>query len=273
MIRVERGQEPEGLEAIRKAEVKRLAAIVRKAPPKATDFGNKYNIARRDLWKSQGRTCCYCERRIDRLYNDVEHFRPKTRAYRGGGRPTHGYWWLAWTWENLLFACPRCNRRHKKNRFPLARGSGILPTGHCPPGPERALLVDPSGTDDPVDHIQFVPLHQAGKGEKWLPVPRGGSRRGKRTIQVLKLDRPALVTDYGDHVADLVSHHVKEIRGAIRAGDGRAVAKAWRTALKRLFHSRQVFQALSHDVLDHHFPLAIRQQWDLTLDRPARAAF
>ncbi|WP_437652473.1 HNH endonuclease [Sorangium sp. So ce1182] len=269
MIRVERGPEPEGLEAICKVEVERLAAIVRQgAPPKAKDFGNKYNIARRDLWKAQGRTCCYCERRVDRLYNDVEHFRPKTRAYRGGGLPTLGYWWLAWTWENLLFACPRCNRRHKKNKFPLAQGSGILPTGHSPPGPERALLLDPSGQDDPLDHIQFVPLHQAGKKEKWVPVARGGSRRGKRSIQVLKLDRPALVTDYADHVSDLVNHHVKQIREAIRAGDGRAVAKAWRAALKKLFYPRQAFKALSYDVLDHHFPLLIRQRWGLHLDRP-----
>ncbi|WP_437280391.1 hypothetical protein WME90_07465 [Sorangium sp. So ce375] len=268
MIRVDRGPKPEGLEGVRKVEVKRLATLVREAPPKATDFGTKYNIVRRDLWKVQGRTCCYCERRIDRLYNDVEHFRPKTRAYRGRGRPTHGYWWLAWTWENLLFACPSCNRRHKKNKFPLARGSRLLPVGHGPPGPERAVLIDPSGEDDPIEHIQFVPFRQAGKKEKWIPVARGGSRRGKRTIQVLKLDRPALVTDYGDHVSDLVSHHVKAIRAAIRAGDGRAVATAWRTALRKLFYRRQAFKALSYDVLDHHFPLMIRQQWYLELYRP-----
>ncbi|WP_437999993.1 hypothetical protein WMF26_09065 [Sorangium sp. So ce185] len=268
MIRVDRGPKPEGLEAIRKLEVKRLAAIVRGAPPKAADFGNRYNIARRDLWKAQGQTCCYCERRIDRLYNDVEHFRPKTRAHRGGDRPTHGYWWLAWTWENLLFACPNCNRRHKKNKFPLVRGSRILPVGHSPPGPERALLVDPAGSDDPMDHIQFVPFHRAGKKAKWIPVARGGSRRGKRTIQVLKLDRPALVTHYGDHVSDLVDHHVKGIREAIGTGDGHAAAKAWQAALKKLFHPRQAFKALSHDVLDHHFPLGLRQQWRLELYRP-----
>lgn len=193
MIRVDRGPKPDGLEAIRKEEVKRLATIVRGGRPKAKDFGSKFNFVRGALWKAQGRKCCYCERRIDRLYNDVEHFRPKTRAYRGQGRPTHGYWWLAWTWENLLFACPRCNRRHKKNRFPLARGRRILPARHNPPGPERALLLDPAGTEDPIDHIQFSRF-KIGKKEKWIPVPRGRSRKGERTIRVLKLDRPALVT-------------------------------------------------------------------------------
>jgi hypothetical protein len=76
------------------------------------------------------------------------------------------------------------------------------------------------------------------------------------------------VTDYGDHVSDLVSHHVKAIRAAIRAGDGRAVATAWRTALRKLFYRRQALKALSYDVLDHHFPLMIRQQWYLELYRP-----
>ncbi|WP_437676633.1 HNH endonuclease [Sorangium sp. So ce131] len=267
MIRVDRGPTPLGLEAIRKAEVKRLAAIVRRAPPKAKDFGHEYNVVRGALWKAQGRKCCYCERRVDRLYNDVEHFRPKTRAYRGPGRPTHGYWWLAWTWENLLFACPRCNRRHKKNRFPLARKSLVLPARQNPPGPERALLIDPSSKEDPICHIQFVPLG-AGKRRKWLPVARRGSRRGKRTIKILKLARPELVDDYRDHVSDVVGPHVEKIRKAIGAGDGRTVAKAWRSALKTLFRPRQVFQALSYDVLDHHFPPAIRQRWGLDLARP-----
>ncbi|WP_437591597.1 hypothetical protein [Sorangium sp. So ce1000] len=268
MIRVDRGPKPEALEAIRKAEVKRLAAIVRRGRPQATDFGNEYNVVRSALWRAQRRKCCYCERRIDRAYNDVEHFRPKTRAYRGQDRPTHGYWWLAWTWENLLFACPLCNRRYKRSKFPLARDSRILPARHNPPGPERALLIDPAGEEDPIDHIQFVPFRQVGKKKRWIPVARGGSRRGKKTIRVLKLDRPALVTYYGDHVSGLVSHHVKVIREAIRAGDGCAAAKAWRTALRKLFHPRQAFKALSYDVLDHHFPLMIRQQLCLDLYRP-----
>jgi uncharacterized protein (TIGR02646 family) len=44
---------------------------------------------------------------------DVEHFRPKNN---------NSYWWLAFTWENLLLACPDCNRVFKNRKFPLASG-------------------------------------------------------------------------------------------------------------------------------------------------------
>ena len=46
--------------------------------------------------------CAYCESRITAIYSgDIEHFRPKG-----------SYYWLAADWENLLFACPFCNRTH-----------------------------------------------------------------------------------------------------------------------------------------------------------------
>ena len=50
--------------------------------------------------------CAYCETLVEQLH--VEHFRPK----RGG------YYWLAYSWDNLLLACPTCNTS-KKNGFPI----------------------------------------------------------------------------------------------------------------------------------------------------------
>lgn len=50
--------------------------------------------------------CAYCETLVEQLH--VEHFRPK----RGG------YYWLAYSWDNLLLACPICNTS-KKNGFPI----------------------------------------------------------------------------------------------------------------------------------------------------------
>lgn len=267
MIRVNRGPLPQGLEAIRKAELRRIAPLVRNGTLKAKDFGTKYNEVRRKLWTAQRYKCCYCERRIDRCFNDVEHFRPKTRAHRGPGRPNHGYWWLAWTWENLLFACPPCNRKHKKNEFPLAPGSRILPARRSPPGPEASLLIDPS-VEDPIDHIQFRRVLIGGR-EKWFPFARGGSERGKRTIRVLKLARPTLLTDYQDHFSDLIEERVNKIRAAMGDKSNEALVQAlWSELCSSLFRRRRAFKALSYDILDHSFPSADRQSWGLSLRRP-----
>lgn len=53
--------------------------------------------------------CAFCESKLESMH--VEHFRPK----RGG------YYWLAYSWDNLLLCCPTCNI-NKSNVFPLADG-------------------------------------------------------------------------------------------------------------------------------------------------------
>jgi hypothetical protein len=68
------------------------------------------------LHKYQNGKCCFCERRRDaKLEADVEHFRPKLKVTENAGHP--GYWWLAYEWSNLLFACKACNSGHKKTIF------------------------------------------------------------------------------------------------------------------------------------------------------------
>jgi len=54
----------------------------------------------KELYKNK---CAFCETNIERW--DVEHFRPKSL-----------YPWLAYSWDNLLLACPTCNG-YKNNHF------------------------------------------------------------------------------------------------------------------------------------------------------------
>lgn len=49
--------------------------------------------------------CAYCEQRIERF--DIEHYRPKSI-----------YYWLTYSWDNLLYCCPACNQK-KSNNFPV----------------------------------------------------------------------------------------------------------------------------------------------------------
>jgi len=55
--------------------------------------------------------CAYCENSIEESGWNVEHFRPKGRVAE---RVDHtGYYWLAYTWENLFPSCTPCNQKRK----------------------------------------------------------------------------------------------------------------------------------------------------------------
>jgi hypothetical protein len=63
-------------------------------PKKASDVKDyiyKALDVRDQLVQDQHSKCAYCECKISRQYNDVEHFRPKSH-----------YYWLGHEWKNLL---------------------------------------------------------------------------------------------------------------------------------------------------------------------------
>ncbi len=78
-----------------------------------------HDSVRRALARAQHDKCCFCERKIEA--GDVEHFRPKAgfRQARYDPLETPGYYWLAYEWTNLDFACKSCNQRNKHDLFPL----------------------------------------------------------------------------------------------------------------------------------------------------------
>jgi len=165
MIRIDRRHEPAVLATERGTELPRVRAIAITRSPTADDIGTSYKPAAvvRALQDAQHNKCCYCERFVEDKYHDVEHWRPKARADRTHGAIDPGYWWLAWTWSNLLFSCNNCNRPNrdvdgrlvgKGDRFPLAEGSIPLVAELAAPGRELPLLLDPAARDiDPIDHI------------------------------------------------------------------------------------------------------------------------
>jgi uncharacterized protein (TIGR02646 family) len=57
---------------------------------KLNDIKEKLNIIYRGK-------CAFCEHKAEQLH--VEHFRPKKI-----------YYWLAYSWDNLILACPTCNQ-------------------------------------------------------------------------------------------------------------------------------------------------------------------
>ncbi|MBB6048358.1 hypothetical protein [Armatimonas rosea] len=131
------------------------------------------------LRQAQQEKCCFCEARIGGE-GDIEHFRPKAAVRQSETEPLEkpGYWWLAYTWSNLLLCCTHCNQREKKNLFPLTDSTRRVKTPDAPLTDEEPLFIDPASID-PSEHLTF------DRDE-----PRGLTEKGQRTIVALGLDDP-----------------------------------------------------------------------------------
>lgn len=220
-----------------------------------------YQVAANELWAIQYFKCCYCESKIPKSYNDVEHYRPKARANRYPGcGTTHGYWWLAFSLYNLLFACPSCNRSSKNDRFPLDNGGVTMFAEQTPPGGELPLLIDPGGAENPVKHMMFVafPRGSNGAGERfsaedvarqrWIAVPRAGSKLGQSTIEIADLNRMELVEMRSDYVRQTVWPLADELCSALVEGVNWKIDD--RMCRARKLVSRELpFTALAFDAL------------------------
>jgi len=189
-----------------------------------------------DLWKGISNwllenvfsgKCAYCETRIRRMPADAEHFRPKGRVSvvtKSGKRKTDrakivdeygaeivhpGYFWLAYTWQNLLPTCIICNRKAKRDIFPVSkihrgvskleeieikklkykeiRHSALENVYYLKPEDldklENRLLLNPY-FDEPGKHLIF--------GIDGSVQPRANSPVGKYSIEIYNLDDPEL---------------------------------------------------------------------------------
>lgn len=122
--------------------------------------------------------CAYCEEYVARW--DVEHYRPVSK-----------YYWLAYSWDNLIFACPTCNQDFKNDEFELQNPPKVvydskdLPNIHnlCDKynQQEHPKLFHPE-FDTPENYLKFNL-----KGEIFST-----DLRGKYTIKTCGLDRKKL---------------------------------------------------------------------------------
>lgn len=187
----------------------KLEALARRHPPDHDAISTYLDSKKNQIWgavkdvffATQHRKCGYCEAQITASHGDVEHYRPKgavwklktkgrelDRSVKVRGRtfePCYdsGYWWLAYDWDNYLFACPVCNQRWKSALFPVQCDRTRRPQ----PGDETVevpLLLSPFDDPDPVEHLRF--------GEHGQIEPNGGSRHGMSTIEICGLDRESL---------------------------------------------------------------------------------
>ena len=267
MIAIRRGTEPLALAEVRERELNRIFTLAEARPPGMHDIGAAYGVAREELWEAQHMKCCYCEQHIPIESQPVEHIRPKTAANRvPGSTLKEGYWWLAWTWENLLFACHACNTK-KSTNWPLATGE-VLPRGAQPPGSEVPLFIDPS-RENPLDLIQFVDAQG-----KWGPIERDTDERARRTLQILGFSRidHSIRALYNKHVKDFVRPAAQKITAADLTDDESAVRRLWDEAVEVLVMPTQRFSALSRAALPALVGTRIISRWGLALPPPVLPA-
>ena len=150
------------------------------------------------LVANQREKCCFCEAKLLHVgYGDVEHYRPKNGFRQGPADALEkpGYYWLAYTWDNLLFSCKRCNTGHKRNYFPLANHpAGRAYSHHDLVVREQPLLLHPT-REDPAAHIWFRRAVAVGK-----------TPRGRATVALCGLNRKQLLERRRTHLAHLESH-------------------------------------------------------------------
>jgi 5-methylcytosine-specific restriction endonuclease McrA len=279
VIRVTRSAEPPTLPPVRLRELAKLRAL-----PKITkDDISGYRVIADDVWKMQHYKCCYCERKLTRSYEDVEHFRPKARADRAPGcAHVHGYWWLAFTWDNLLFSCALCNRTHKNDQFPLKIGSQALQPEEDAPGKEEPWLLDPVAHNG-VEHIVFMPWSQRtvlprDHGprldptliDRWMAVARNGSLAGDWSIRVCGLNHAENHELYLSHVRDEVLPHVKQVRDAVARSDRKQVKRCAELAKEVLLKKSVPYVGLSYDALRYLVPDAEIARFRVRWPQPAQ---
>ena len=144
------------------------------------------------MWKHQLRKCCYCERQRDlKREPDIEHFRPKGAVWEDRTHP--GYWWLAYRWGNLYFACKTCNQEYKETHFPLIGGTRARgPSDSL--ASEQPALIDPSA-DNPEELLDYT--WEPGPIPLAKPIGRDAEGRGQTTVNTVGLDRTELNTQRG----------------------------------------------------------------------------
>ncbi len=257
---------PSGAPNCATSDVFRLSrAILAKRLGQPVEFAG-YDVVKQALVSVLNRKCCYCEMGLRKEGNPVEHFRPKAGVKNRGDAaldPSR-YWWLGWTWENLLFACDRCNTNRKGNQFPLRAGTKPLSELSIDLDSEQALLIDPSRID-PREHIRFVWSETRGR---YIPLPVNGSQLGRETLRMLRIDDDD-VRD--DHVRRLQQHELPPLREVLASNDGQVITEAWRRLCSKLFEPAMPFHAVTWDVLDREVPAAQRATWGLVLPKLGRA--
>lgn len=186
MIKIERGKTPKGtaLDKKRKEELSAIRRLAESGNLNSKHFKKIWSApeVKKFLYESQHGKCCYCERKKDKEETDVEHFRPKAEVEEA--QDHSGYWWLAYSWENLLIACKRCNQKYKRSKFPLKDESKRAYMEDSDLDEEEPIMINPL-KEDPELLIDYNFPTGTDFSEEIMVKAVGKCVRGKKTVDEL----------------------------------------------------------------------------------------
>jgi len=144
------------------------------------------------------RKCAYCEKSLKDADRHVEHYRPKVP-----------YFWLVFSWDNLLIACKKCNEL-KNNQFTeylegeqLQYNHETLTTAQSQIKTydliEKPLIINPEQETEASLKTHFIFDLKTAEIE---PL----SNRMEKTVKVCQLNRKELVELREDELIKLKNH-------------------------------------------------------------------
>ena len=194
------------------------------------------------LKDAQHGKCCFCEGRFDaHAAGDVEHYRPKgaVRQDKASTTVRPGYYWLAYSWENLYWCCQVCNRSNKREFFPLKFPAKRALSHKDNLAQEEPLIIDPGGKEDPRAHITFQQDRAVGS-----------TALGRTTIKVIGLNRANLVEARLERLGEIKRLvEILEVWESDRSPGLEKVAKSALRELGRSIAPESVFSAMAMDYL------------------------
>jgi hypothetical protein len=144
--------------------------------------------------------CAYCEQYCKA---EIEHYRPKKAVTEDRGHA--GYYWLCYSWSNLLPSCRYCNTEGGKgNQFPILDNNkrvrnpefvgSKLDNSKCDANKSPLLNEGPYLLNPEIDS-EFLDYFGFNIAADKLGVEINGidaEERGKKTIKICNLNRPDL---------------------------------------------------------------------------------
>lgn len=194
---------PKTLEDIEKIAIKdanvQIKDSIYKGVYKDAD-GKSQSEVRDILNKFYKQKCAYCEQTCKA---EIEHYRPKKAVIED--KLHNGYYWLCYTWSNLVPSCRYCNTEGGKgNQFPVINKGkrvtepsfilGKLDKSKCqafdsPLLEEEPYLLHPEIDNDPHNFLSFE-LSEDKNGVTIIGIDE--KERGKKTIKICNLNRSDL---------------------------------------------------------------------------------
>lgn len=208
-------------------------------------YNNRYKTAdiKKALLTLYHHKCAFCEQRIERF--DIEHFRPKSI-----------YYWLAFSWDNLLLACPTCNG-YKKEHFETLATKVQFDIEHL------ASIHSLSDLYNQLEQNKFVHPELENVNNKIIFKENGTltstNERVKYTIETCKLNRDFLTQERREIYADfkvMIFPKILKLKATSNEKLKNEIREEIRPIYKRFFKKEMPFLGFRNYLRKNKFKLA-----------------